>query len=95
MVIMSISELMGVIGAMQVKLYSGLVSVEDDGESEIVPGRRMGKQLDPAWLASRAARPKLSDLWQPEANKVRIWPAQRAWVPDLISSADVAASMLR
>eukprot|EP00884_Botryococcus_braunii_P022343 jgi/Botrbrau1/8793/Bobra.0330s0024.1 len=79
------------------QLYSGLIRLEE--ETGLTGGaaqqRRVGKQLDAKWVASREGRPRISDLWTPEAFKVRIQPPLQTWPHERPSTSSVAESLLR
>ncbi|KAK9806325.1 hypothetical protein WJX72_010354 [[Myrmecia] bisecta] len=51
--------------------YSDLAPLEEPEQQASAP-RRLPKQLHPAWLASRAAKPAMGDLWREEAQCVQI-----------------------
>ncbi|KAK9856766.1 hypothetical protein WJX84_002769 [Apatococcus fuscideae] len=81
-----------------VQQYSALQDVCQNTPSEAGPQvmrRKVGKQLAPQWVASRAAKPQLSDLWRAKEQVTSALDTRPLPVPSTITQRNVAQQIAR
>ena len=57
--------------------------------------RKVGKQLAPQWVASRAAKPQLSDLWRAKEQVTSALDTRPLPVPSTITGRNLAQQIAR